>query len=155
MRGQALLLESPNCRSLAQVRRDHRRSLGKPPAWSRVSYEVRPGCSGLFPVRTLPCLNLSNFSVVISIACCLPQRAVVQSTTSPPFLQAEQAQLPQPHVRTRALVSDHHSGNSINLLPAFLVFEWEVGQAIYHIIGEHAFMSILCTRGVDCCMECA
>lgn len=97
VRGKTLLLGSSYCRSdhrVAQVRKDDRRSLGKPPAWSRVSYKVRPGCSGLFPVRTLPHLNLPNFSVTthISIASCLPPSTPRGlSFCPPPVLQAKQA----------------------------------------------------------------
>lgn len=159
VRGQALLLEYSYCRSdhwIAQVRRDHRRSPGKPPAWSRVSYQVRPGCSGLFPVRTTPFESVQfqcSYIYCILSPIQYTQRAVIQSTSTPLILQPEQAQFPQPQVRAHALVSGCYNGNSINLLPVFGVFQWELEQAIYQIIGEHAFIPILCTIVVDCCME--
>lgn len=41
---------------------------GQTSCMKQAQFKVRPGCSGLFPVRTLPHLNLPDFSVVKSIA---------------------------------------------------------------------------------------
>lgn len=151
MRGLALLLESSYCRSdhwIAPVRRDHRRSLGKPPAWSRVTYKVRPGCSGLFPVRALPSLNLSNFSVVKSIASCLPPSTPGGLSFSPPqHLLFSRLSKPS----SLSLTSEHVLWS----LAITVTIQWTCSLSSLYLSGEWGRQSIKLQENTHLYLFCA